>query len=510
MLTVDLWQRIRHLDALGWSHRRIARELGLSRNTVAAATSAEAPPHYIRRSRAPSPLEPWRELLETGLRRGLTGARLLDELREAGYQGSRSTFYERLAKLIEAQKPPAAACRFETDPGEQAQFDWSPYTLRIAGQATQVYIYSLLFGYSRRVHWFPSRSEKQEAVFEGLEAGLRHFGGACRFLLVDNARVFVDRHRTGYLTGADVVFNANFLRLCGHYAVQPIAGTPRHPQGKGKVENPFGHLERRFLAGGEWREWQHLETALGAFERRWEQRVHGTTKVPPVERFAQEQGALLPLPATPFLHFKETFRQVSGDCLISYDGVRYSVPWPYAGKSVLVRPSQGREVVVYAPSGAQIARHLLLPSGSPPVLLPEHYAGLRRRHRATFHCLTTRYRERYGAAGATAEEFLQRLVARHRERPERALEQVLDLLSAVPAALAHAALGDAVEFNLCSPRFLAERLRQRSRGLSAAALEGRASPEAGWTPQLALPQLDVERPLTGYGRALDPAGEEPA
>src|SRR5207237_7468945 len=130
--------------------------------------------------------------------------------------------------------------------------------------------------FSRRVHWFPSLAVDQEAVTEGLEVGLRHFGGACRFLLVDNAKVFLTAHR-----GADVRWNAAFLRFAGHYRFAPIAGGVRHPQGKGKVENPFGHLEELCLRGRAWRDWDHFQAELTAFEQRWEQRVHGTTKVPP-------------------------------------------------------------------------------------------------------------------------------------------------------------------------------------------------------------------------------------
>jgi transposase len=436
--------------------------------------------------------------VEAGVRRGLRGSRVLRDLRQAGYTGSRSAFYARWSALVAGAKEPDAACRFETEPGEQAQFDWAEYTLSIGGLAQKVYIFSLLLGFSRRVHWFPSQAANQEAVFEGLEAGLRHFEGACRFLVIDNPKVFLLRHQ-----GAEIRWNANFQRLAGYYRLQPVACTPRHPQGKGKVENPFQHLEELFLRDRSWRDWEHFERELAAFEAEWEQRIHGTTKEPPLTRFARELPALLALPPQPFLGWHETFRQVSHDCLISFGGVRYSVPWPYAGKQVLVRQSQGRTVAVFAPSGELLVRHPQLPSGSPPVMLAEHYAGLRRRHRAAFAGLAREFRERYGAAGP-AETFLQRLLAQHRHHPETPLRQALDLLSGTPETLALAALADAVEYNLCSPRFLAERLRRR--GLAG----GASPPPPPPLPdgQLALPRLEVERSLLGYGGALTEPEED--
>jgi transposase len=174
VVPLEIWQRIRHLAAMGWSQRRIARELGLSRNTVASALAAEAPPRY-QRMPAASPLDPWQALLEAGARRGLRGSRVLQQLRQQGFTGSRAAFYARWSALLQAGKEPVAACRFETDPGEQMQFDWAEYILSLGGLAHKVYVFSLLLGYSRRVHWFPSLAAHQEAVFEGLEAGLRHF-----------------------------------------------------------------------------------------------------------------------------------------------------------------------------------------------------------------------------------------------------------------------------------------------------------------------------------------------
>ena len=490
MVSVEIWQRIRHLKAVGWSRRRIARELGLSRNTVDAALAAEEPPRY-RRAAAASPLEPWNDFLQSGLRRGWCGSRMLEELRQRGYTGSRSAFYVCWTAVVEAHKQQPAACRFETAPGEQAQFDWAEYTVSLGGIATRVYVYALVLGYSRRVHWFPSLAVRQDAVFEGLEAGLRHFGGACRFLVVDNAKVFVLRRNA-----SEPEWNPNFLRLAGHYRFQPIASTPRHPQSKGKVENPFQHLEQLFLVGSEWREWEHFQQELAAFEARWEARVHGTTKATPLARFVEEQEALLPLPGTPFFGCQEGFREVSREGLLSYGGVRYSVPWPYSGKAVVVRESQGRELLVFSTSGEVVARHALRPRGSPPVMLPEHYEGLRRRHQAALAGLARELRERYGSAEVT-DRFLQRLLAQHRHRPDRPLAQVLQLLGAAPLPVALAALADAVEFNLCTPRFLEERLRRRWREGAAEALAP--------TPavQLTLPQLEVERSLLGYGRALE-------
>ena len=184
------------------------------------------------------------------------------------------------------------------------------------------------------------------------------------------------------------------------------------------------------------------------------------------------------------------------------------MPWPYAGQQVLVRERQGREVIVLAPDGTPVAAHVRQPSGSPPVLQPAHYEGLRRRHQAAFAGLAREFQTRYGPAGVT-EAFLQGLRTHHGHHPDVPLRQALDLLSAVPGTVAQAVLADAVEFQRYTPQFLAERLRQRTR-TAVRATPFAPEPAPVPAPPASRPCLEIDRPLAHYGRALDPAGLPPA
>jgi transposase len=208
VIPVDQWHTIRCLHQRGVSRRQIARELGVSRNTVARALAATATPEYRRIAPVTGEAE-LAEFLRSCLRRGLKGSRILNEARtHHGYSGSPASFY-RLLKQVQAETAtPPASQRFETAPGEQAQFDWAEYPVSLGGTQTKLYVYALALGYSRRCHWFPSLAVKQPAVFEALEASWRHYPGACRELVVDNARCFVTKHpRT------ELVRHPRFLRL---------------------------------------------------------------------------------------------------------------------------------------------------------------------------------------------------------------------------------------------------------------------------------------------------------
>src|SRR5580692_11666995 len=92
----------------GASIRRIARELGLARNTVSRALAqigAQRAGTEVAGRTRPSRLDPYEPVILELLGRypDLTGVRLLEELRQQGFPGSYSTVRQRLREL----RPPS-------------------------------------------------------------------------------------------------------------------------------------------------------------------------------------------------------------------------------------------------------------------------------------------------------------------------------------------------------------------------------------------------------------------
>ena len=90
------------------------------------------------------------------------------------------------------------------------------------------------------------------------------------------------------------------------------------------------------------------------------------------EALVEERRVLQPLPTSAELFDVEVARQVSRDCLVSFEGRRYSVPFAWVGRLVDVRGT-ARDVVVRG-GGEEIARHR---RGTKARLLLEasHYRG---------------------------------------------------------------------------------------------------------------------------------------
>src|SRR5205085_12273458 len=69
-------------------------------------------------------------------------------------------------------------------------------------------------------------------------------------------------------------------------------------------------------------------------------------------------------------------RRVAKDCMLSYRGNRYSVPWRLAGKTVLVRePVSGGRIEIYSDVKV-VAEHRLAEGRGVMVSVPAHYEGL--------------------------------------------------------------------------------------------------------------------------------------
>ena len=90
------------------------------------------------------------------------------------------------------------------------------------------------------------------------------------------------------------------------------------------------------------------------------------------EALEEERWVLQPLPSSAELFDVEVARQVSRDCLVSFEGHRYSVPFAWVGQLVDVRGT-ARDVVVRG-GGEEIARHR---RGTQALVLLEksHYDG---------------------------------------------------------------------------------------------------------------------------------------
>jgi transposase len=364
------------LRALGWGAKRIAAELGCSRNTVRRylRQGGWAPPRTPARRGTLDGLEAW---LGERFRRHRGNADVVRQelLAEHGVAVSLRTVERAVRHLRrELAAEARATLRFETPPGHQLQIDFGTATVEIGGAAVRVHLFVATLGHSRRCFVAPFRHERQGAWLDGLELAFRHFGGVPREVLLDNPKALVTRHDP--LT-REVVFNERLRAFARYWGFRPRACAPYRARTKGKDESGVGYIKRNAIAGRRFASWAELEAHLARWMREVaDVRVHGTTGEPPIARFRRDEaGALQPLAGRPpFRQLRELTRRVQADACVGLDTNNYSVPWRLIGAWVTLRVGDGTVRVFHA--GEEVARHPERRGRRERSLDPAHLAGI--------------------------------------------------------------------------------------------------------------------------------------
>lgn len=376
MQTPETVAAMRRLYELGWGLRRIAGELGCSRNTVKRHLGGGGwrPHRGAVRQRTLGGLEPW---LATHFRQHRGNADVVRQelARVHGITVSLRTV-ERAVRpwRRELEAEARATVRFETPPGRQLQIDFGTSAVQIGGERTAVRLFVATLGYSRRAFVAVFDHERQAAWLTGLEGAFRHFGGVPEEVLLDNARALVESHDPATRV---VASNARFLAFARYWGFQPRACAPYRARTKGKDERGVGYVKRNAIAGHTFASWAALENHLATWGRTVaDARTHGTTGEVPLERFQRaEATALRPLKGRPPFHWtRELTRRVHADSCIEVDTNHYSVPWRLIGETVTVRIVDDELRVLRA--GCQVAHHPVNGGRRQRQIDPIHLAGV--------------------------------------------------------------------------------------------------------------------------------------
>ncbi|MFN2571858.1 MAG: IS21 family transposase [Gemmatimonadales bacterium] len=319
---------IRTLTDRGVGKKTIARELGVSINTVRRYVRQPIEAGRQIRPAARRLTAAWRDLaraLYAGVAAGnaVVVQRLLAE---RGLAVSTRTLERAVADIRRAQRvAQLATVRVETPPGDQLQIDFGQQRVRLGDAWVRVFLLVAVLSYSRRLFVKAFLSERQDDWREGIAAAFTHFGGVPRTLLGDNARALV--------TGRDretgtVVFQPAYLAFCRDWDVQPRACAPYRARTKGKTEAGVKFVKRNGLAALAFPSFAALETHLAEWMVVADQRIHGTTREAPLVRFARDEDrALRPLPVRALPRREQRLRRrVALDAFVDVDTVRYSVP----------------------------------------------------------------------------------------------------------------------------------------------------------------------------------------
>lgn len=358
------------LHGQGWPIRRISLELRVSRKRIRrvlllnAVLRDTAPETQIKpKKKRVGKLDPYKvfigELLEKY--NGITGQRVYEHLKQKGFDGEITIVRDYLNSVRRVgSKTPVRLV--ETDPGQRAAHDWSDYNIAFtnynAGRATQVTFFSYILSYSRRQYINVVEDKKQHTLFRELIAAFIYLDGVPKEIKADNQKACVERWEAG-----QPVFNSKYLEFATHYRFRPLTITPGRPTENLKVERPFYYLERSFLNGREFKDIDDLKLQLhGWLSGVNDVRVHATTKKRPIDMYMEEHPFLQVLPVNHFDTSEIVHLVVNQESCVQWKGYLYVVPEQHMYETCPVRITEG-QLVVYSPTGAQLAAHPLARQG---------------------------------------------------------------------------------------------------------------------------------------------------
>ena len=324
----------------GRSQRRVAKELGIARDTVRKYLTESIP---VRKETAPRPRPVWeavRERVETlltesvrwtGGKQRLTATRLHELLVTEGKHVGVTLVKEAVAEWKRQRREVFVPLTYR--PGDLAEVDFFEVLVDIDGARRKAWLFLMRLMYSGRDFARIYERQDQVSFLDGHVRAFEHFGGVPARLAYDNLKAAVVR----ILVGGERALTARFAALASHYLFEPCFCRPGEGHDKGGVEARGKALRQQALVpiptGAS------LDainaTLLTRLDARLETKRDGAGQTIGA-RFLEEQRFFRPAPM-PFLAEATTFATVAPRAIVRLEGAVYSVPSRWAGLDLVVR-----------------------------------------------------------------------------------------------------------------------------------------------------------------------------
>jgi transposase len=322
--------------------------LGELQRLVQETLNSSPPPQNV------SSVEPYRELVKKLRQEGVEIAAIHGRLQERGYDGCYASVYRFVRRL--EPRTPEVTVRVETRPGEEAQVDFG-YAGRMidpdSGELRRAWAFVMVLCWSRHQYVEFVLDQKVATWLRCHRNAFAFFGGVPERVRIDNLKAGIAQR-----CGSEPQAQQAYRECAEHYDFLITPCRPRTPEHKGKVEQGGVHYVKRNFLGG--REPTTLSQAnqdvLGWISTTAGQRIHGTTKEKPLDRFETEQTVLKPLPGTPY--DLAIWKQVKlhRDCYVVFEQAYYSAPFRLVGQQLWVRGGT-QTVQIYAADYQLVATH---------------------------------------------------------------------------------------------------------------------------------------------------------
>lgn len=259
--------------------------------------------------------------------------------------GNYSNFYKytKKNKLIK-KKNNSFHPRYETEFGEQLQFDWKEdiKMFNKYGEVFEFNIFSSTLSASRLHIFIYSKYKTRIDVQRCLVKTFQYIGGVTNEALTDNMSSIVNTSKKEFLP--------EFKYFSKEIGFTPKKCKVKHPFTKGKDESCNRFINWLIPYNGEFETEEELIEIIKNINIKVNQQVNVTTGVTPILLFQKEKEYLKPLPNNKILNsylYDTVTSKVSNESLFYYKGSKYSVPIKFINHTLNLREENNKLYVYY-------------------------------------------------------------------------------------------------------------------------------------------------------------------
>ena len=419
--------------------RQISQILKLSRNTVRRVIRGKWPETPLRESSYEelSPILPEVFKISKG------NVVRIQEILESEY--GHNVPYSTLTRIVrgldlrEDHRKPRSGF-YEFGPGQEMQHDTSPHLVLMGDQKIKAQCAGLVLVYSRKlfIQYYPCFTRFEARVF--LDKAFRFMDSTCPRCIIDNTNVIV-----AHGNEPDAEIAPEMERFGQIFGVKFIPHVVGDADRQAKIERNFSYVERNFLAGRTFTDWQDLNEQA----KRWcieiaNQKVKRSLGMSPEAAYLMEKPHLTPLP--PYLPpvYQTLYRTVDVAGYVPVDTNRYSVQERLIGKEVEVHKLWDRVEVFF--KNQRVADHpRLIDKRETRITATGHHPPFNRRRAHEGPC-----QEEKALVGQHKwlDQFVEGLKKRSSGRGVMSLRRLLDLKRTYPPEAFEKALVQALHYGL--------------------------------------------------------------